>query len=580
MQASMWLVLAGTVGLAALVDGHLERALYPAQTDPIVDGPITFRLPRSGPIKEKIDGASSVHSVTNNEAGWSLTVVRQHLDVVVPPLEYLQLSKVLGENRLGNSALHKEEIDGWPAVWVGGETVRNTPEGYEQSQSVTYCTVLPTRDAVMVRLESSEAIDHAELRVVHQALDSIRVAMTPAAAPIVLEGGARVTLPEGFDVYCQDDVLQKDRTIVAHRGDVGWVSAQFVPMLLGGDRIAAAKTAIGAYEHFSAAEPALTGSWLGAQVTEEAPGRWRITPAQVPGDLTRRWAYVLGGKRSEGLIVVLTAASPANEQDINQAWSALDGKIQMGQAIEPAAMFAAGTRASQGMQFTPTAGENWWLWSRGSQSLGWTREFNNLTNGESLRDTIMRNWEGGARKIAQDCWPAENGSGIIAEMIRQEATLQPSVVVRYRFQQRTILAGDATNTRIDFMGTTSQPLSWEAFGPAIVPSNRLPTLLAHLDKEPAAIWTDRFWGLEGELMAAPLLLATHPISSPNPALRGVEVEAEGTGICSQWFFKSDNTLDHANFPGDVVLTPNSKDQVSAQISGDSELAAVLHGRGN
>jgi len=77
--------------------------------------------------------------------------------------------------------------------------------------------------------------------------------------------------------------------------------------------------------------------------------------------------------------------------------------------------------------------------------------------------------------------------------------------------------------------------------------------------------------VQAELLFTPLLLLVHPVDSAAKDLRCFEVELNGTGQLSRWYFRSDGGLDHADFPGKLTCRPSMLAQVQSAMGNDPRL---------
>jgi hypothetical protein len=60
-------------------------------------------------------------------------------------------------------------------------------------------------------------------------------------------------------------------------------------------------------------------------------------------------------------------------------------------------------------------------------------------------------------------------------------------------------------------------------------------------------------------------------SQPSDAPRAVDVEVNGSGETSRWYFHPDGTFDHAEMAGGVVVQPGDANQIKSTFAGDPRM---------
>src|SRR4051812_47917982 len=96
-HALMLPILAGTSGLAALVDHSVNRSTTIGVSEPITHGNMTVRLPRGWKMIAT-EGTTAVVSVRERGAedeGRTLTVYRQRIGSLRSPFEYLAAGGII-----------------------------------------------------------------------------------------------------------------------------------------------------------------------------------------------------------------------------------------------------------------------------------------------------------------------------------------------------------------------------------------------------------------------------------------------------------------------------------------------------
>src|SRR5687768_11936341 len=131
MQATMWLILGATLGLAAFVNHERRRSLRVELGAPATYGPITVRLPRAWDVIAPRESDPRVLVSATEPAqtparrpgqGRTVTVLRERLPAARGPLEHLLISisqpaAVHGPAQW-QDAIEGVTIGGWPGLMV------------------------------------------------------------------------------------------------------------------------------------------------------------------------------------------------------------------------------------------------------------------------------------------------------------------------------------------------------------------------------------------------------------------------------------------------------------------------------
>jgi hypothetical protein len=378
-----------------------------------------------------------------------------------------------------------------------------------------------------------------------------------------------------LSVYDQPDSFRHSRSAAGLTDEGGWISAEFVPVMFSGSEPSQSLLAgLAAREQLDSRDPSLADRWITAEVTAQSPNHWTIDPQDPPDEVItgHRVAHLLTGDGGQGVIIVLSAATPASFADLDHLWDELAANIHIGKS--PPLIHALETGAAL-LQRIPVlrAGDSWRIWSSGSVQTGFTHEYVDKSLKSALRYTVHRNWTGTATAVNQQ-WGSSGDSGPWATMTRADAEVKLDSPLAFFFGETTTLSDwIVTNVR-DRAGHESST-SNRFTPPAFVLSRFLPETLARVDKTPAAFWTDRFVDVEAELFPSPLLLLAQRVENSGD-LRCVEAEVNGTGELSRWYFTPGGLLDHADFAGDLHLRPSSEAEIESAFAGDLRLTPPPH----
>jgi hypothetical protein len=579
MQLVMWIALGGTVVLAALLDQHLRRAQILSLSDPIFDGPLTFRFPATWKNwTRQAGGDATAHVATDSDNGVSRTLIisRQRVPHFMSPAQYmLRASPLTGT--ITPDAFKGVTIDGWPgeSITYAGRLV-SFSSGTDRQYSVCSAIVLPMGQAIMVRLDKNAQFEQADKQLYKQILDQIGTSATRPSegGTIRLTENIRIDVPVELSVNDQPDSLRRSRSAAALTDEGGWISVEFVPVMFSGSEPSPSLLAgLAAREQLDPRDPSLAERWINAEVTAQSPNHWTIDPQDPPDEVItgHRVAHLLTGDGGQGLIVVLNAATPASFADLDHLWDELAANIHIGKspplthALDTGAALLRKTAA-------PSPGDWWGLWSSASAPVGFTHDYVDRGLKSALRYTVRRNWNGTATAVSQQ-WGSSGDSGPWATMTRADAEGNLDSPLAFFFGETTTVSDwIVTNVRdrAGHEGSTNYTRP-----PAFVLSRYLPEALSHVEMMPTAFWTDRFAGVEGELFPSPLLLLAQRVQNSG-RLRCVEAQVNGVGEVSRWYFAADGSLDHADFAGDLHLRPSNEGEIESAFAGDRRLTAQPH----
>jgi hypothetical protein len=180
MQGIMWLILGGTVGLASLLDGHLSRGVNLA--DPIVEGPLTFRVPDDWNVVSQTNPGNTRIAYTASkpndpDAQRNFKIIHEKLSHALFPADVIrgQLGPNGAITRLAN-----KKIDGHAALLVYWSGVQGDDVDADIVQGVACCAIVPSggagqSDSVTIVFARVGALEHSDLVLVQQVLEAIKI---------------------------------------------------------------------------------------------------------------------------------------------------------------------------------------------------------------------------------------------------------------------------------------------------------------------------------------------------------------------------------------------------------------------
>ncbi|MGB7159333.1 MAG: hypothetical protein WBD40_14790 [Tepidisphaeraceae bacterium] len=595
MQATMWLILGATVGLAALVNHERRRSTRVELGSAVAEGWLVVRLPKTWErAPQDRDPRVVARAVEPDEQGLgrTVTITRDRLTKPISPLEYLLFggNQLLGLDleQAQHAAAKKELVEpiligDWPGVLVRGtrSSLRGAAPGAVPHKEVYAATVLPSGHAIVVKLEGDRPAELSDVEIVKQLAGAIEVGAQPtlgqSGETIALEGGIRLAVPESFrPVYETDDLLLRRR--LWPDGDVTrWQAAELVPCLFappdGSDETIFIKALAAVHD------PALRD----ATVTPDGPRRWRIIPPGTAGPFAVR-AYLIadelgdagaisgGPRRALMAFFHATPAAEGQESAADAAWAALSRSVSFVGKTSFAALFDAGaaevTRLrTQGLAklLGSAADDQWWIWSDTIEKkhVGWTHfnwrlatatlETPNVTRsgfrGHDGRSTRVRTaWTGELRKYNayHTVFPPTAGESIMRQTIMDGSRIAINLV---------------SSGRPIAQGSGNVP-------PQFLPGASLPLFIEKLSDKPMILQSDAYLDRDAIGAPTPLMLLVEPVTE-KPALtapdgsllRCLSIRVNGGSEATRWYVRESGEVDHVALAGGMRLAPSDSNTV-------------------
>jgi hypothetical protein len=177
MQVMMWLVLAGAVGLAALVNMQAERRHRVALSEPFPANGLTYRLPEGWRLAPADDPRVVARVVEpDRERAVSLVVDDSEAS---DPFEYLVFSGLLSPAyttaQYAQSDRQPLHFAGAEGVLVAGARVTGPRQEPTIIKEVMACAILPSGEAVTIFLLGSGPYDARDVALVRLLAGEIAV---------------------------------------------------------------------------------------------------------------------------------------------------------------------------------------------------------------------------------------------------------------------------------------------------------------------------------------------------------------------------------------------------------------------
>jgi hypothetical protein len=182
MQGIMWLILGGSVGLAALLDGHLVRASIVTLGSPIADAPFSFQLPDDWNTQTQTnpDYNSIEYTATkpdDSDAQRVLKVLHQKITSPIFPAEYV--NRLLGRNRQV-VWVEGRNVAGRPGVQVRWSSPGQSDDQTDGTNGIVFCLIVPrpsqnaAPDAITVEFERTGPLEKVDQNLFDRVVNSIK----------------------------------------------------------------------------------------------------------------------------------------------------------------------------------------------------------------------------------------------------------------------------------------------------------------------------------------------------------------------------------------------------------------------
>jgi len=179
MQMTMFFVLLGTVGLAALLDQRIGAAAVVPLGPEQAAGPLHFKLP-AGWTQVAADDLDPTVVAQASQGQRTIRIYRQHIRRMLKPEAYLDESGMFSDIFGDQQDASSQEVDqvmmgGVSALRVRGLVPHLTMMGqWMQSESVI-CAVFPNRQVVTLRMSDRTEDPDADEDFLDEIAASIRV---------------------------------------------------------------------------------------------------------------------------------------------------------------------------------------------------------------------------------------------------------------------------------------------------------------------------------------------------------------------------------------------------------------------
>lgn len=593
MQGVMWVILGVTVGMAALVNHSRRQALRVELSPPMESGNIVFQVPATWKLLQPSADqdhstrrlvARAVEPMAEGEStpGRSITIYRDVVDVPFSPIHYLFERENLAEalrdpsESSGRSSVEMLpftpiEIAGSPGVMI--ELLTHSPDlrdgrqvrgGTSIGTELVACTILPSRQALIVKLQAAGESVASDSQILKQVASAIEMRAEPrrgsAGESVSLARDTRVRVPRGLVPIYEEDPNRTSQVLWFEGEASEWMTVELVPcvLLLNGtgddERRAVANIA-------SVRDRELRR----ATVSNDGPRRWRIDPPAAPSSaFAPRRLYLLGDDRGDGGTI---SAGPrrailadfhgvaGSELRFDAVWNAIASGTSFTGSTEFAAMLTTGEAQAQSLMNTGLAtlaeaqpsAETWWLALNPASTapMGYsTLTWDALRPLGRRAGTFVR--QGGTSTVQF----TQSWSGVLNEYrCITETRINDASGTSIESEVTELRQGEL---RTDLIRAREKPVTWKRLAPPqFVPGAWLPALAGQLRTDsPMILQTDSILGFETISPTEPMaLLISSAASAGEESRRTLSIEVNGSGKTMTWHIAADGTLDRVDLPG-------------------------------
>lgn len=613
MQLVMWVILACTVAIAAVVGRSANRAnRVELAATPISVREVSVRMPAKWRVRPTggEDGrviAQATEPETERGPGRTLQVLVDRIDTPMSPLEYLaeNFSAALpGEadaEDMSYSMLSSVTIAGQPGSIITLQHAQPDPRARGAvamllHKDVYACVVLPSLQAITVHLSGQYMpADATDQELVHQIAGAITMSsqakFEPDGAVITLSPGIQISPPAQLSTVVQTDPNRTDRVLwrridastgaSAQKFNQAWTAVELVgclfPILDTSDPKRSERAT-------SALETLLLtrdGRWREAAVSEEGGGWKAVAANAVNGEkVFPATAYLLPDASGRALLAIFHGGFGG--KGFAAMWAELAGATKFLPASEIAQLEDAGAAEAARIaredwkKIFADRNEQWWLWTDqsdrphvGWQNLRWSP--GKLAADVDLRE---RHLDGEVARI-NGHWEMRDGRSYTSDLTMTQSRVGRIATI----QQKTTLAKGQLAFALKHAGT-SPVKEWKLAAPTqFIPGELLRLAMGQLAPGPMLLKTDSF-------VDCPFIAAPEPLTvtiRPGPVtqrkadgdeqpMRCVMAEVNGSGRVSRWYFDSAGELQSIDLPQGLQAQPSNDNTIRFDFGKDGQMA--------
>ena len=617
MQATLWLVLGATLGVAALVNYERRQAGQLTLADPVRLGPLRVYVPKGWKVALG-DGetpAAVMQAHEPGDGGRVLTVEYQHARELVSPLQHLADNQFTLDP-LDPAApadaepleLQRLEVAGWPGVMIPDYRPGRSPLApmAQSPRIMVAAAVLPSRDAVIVRLHGVGPSPHFDQQLLRQVSAAIETEHAPAATALDADvesidfaNGTRLVPPDGFLLVRQNDPNRLSRRLIAEQLPQRWTSLELIPCFFpihhdGEDLLSILW--------------ARDDRWWRGSATQLSPREWQADlPAAADGRFATR-AYLTADEFGHALLAVFHGMA-ADAAAFDAAWEIVARSVNFPSGDPFSDMLQTGIRAGVKMRdqeledlLKGIADEQWWLWlqvhgpanddasaasapkhdsaqpqpqaQQRETYLGWTRlqHYHDPDKWFTRRHSMWRQFD----QQVVDLEQSAESPGLLQEHDSTLDLYAAGFTTRPEFKQVVHALPENMTLQLTLHGRRLPPIRM-AMPDRYIPGGWFSLLAGRLVSKPMIVQTDAILGYEG--LCPPRLLTLliepgEPQMIDGVQLRCMNVSINGSGEVSRWYFDATHELQRIEFADGIVRRRSDRNEIASGFAGDRVLGRV------
>jgi hypothetical protein len=568
LQATLCFVLAAAVGLAAIVRSRKVHASRIELEAPETFGTLELRKPAGWTGSPHVDGVTLTEPASAERPGRKLRVWHAVNDVFMSPLEYLVRSGDLSTREatlLLDAGGPDDEsvrfrtisIAGWPGVlvsqtrWISAPGVQR-PITWKQTLA---CTILPSGEAVRLRLEGQGVADERDEKLVRRVAEKIILSSSPRPGHrgrLDLGRGIEVLIPDSLAAASMPDSFRTGRTLVAPEG-APWLAVELTPCIwLPGEPpgALASKLAVRDPEfHAGPVRQLDARTWLCERQGDSA----RLFPASVYLRIEDdgrallaefRWNAAAGGHR--------TVAS--TWQSLAAGLRFLPEEQTAQQLLRQGADVVRRLPTTPAELFDTLPLRETWQWYHESSPKTSPATLTWQPDALGLHGTVVMESSPPLAGLGGDSTHWRLGTDYVYTSHRQRTSAAGILVQETRSERGklSMILEDGRGRRlVDRSHTPSD---------ALIPGALIPWVLRRMPYQPLLLQTESILDPGAWVSGDPLTLLLEPAfdlprypAGSNEAMRCWKLEVSGSGRSSRWYLSQDGRLEAIAFGGGIHL---------------------------
>lgn len=575
MQVVMWGLLGASLGVAGYIT-HVRGRGLPLGELHQAEG-VTVLAPLGWQMRYA--STSRPRAVLRmiepgpEESARSIILVRHSLDQLTSPAEYLYRNNVPivptpRDSRIPGVLLEPLMFGGRRGVLLAMSQPlaevdeMRRPIAGRHIKKVFACTVLPTREVVMLQLTGTGQLDPQDVELVREIARRATVSPEPpirsSIASVILAGGVRTGVPAGFIPEDRADMARTSKVLLNEREAGPWTSIELVPCFLPTGQMTDQDLLAMAAMHDAA--------FSGGAVRRLEPGRWKLDAREgsTPFPLSAR----IAAHESGIAVMAVFRAGVFGTADFDELWAdvekglAFDSTPPVDEWARRGAAAVEELRKQGLSNLVPHRQPRWWMWTRDTASdpyIGWMYEALAPERWAGLRELRIRNGDGSVCRIRQEWNSDAHLSHYSLRGTHNHSVVDPAA--RDALAVRVQVGNGDLTLESPTVGRHTRPVA-----NAFVPGAWLPMILARLPEEPLLLHTDTLPGCTTASTGGLLTVFVEPtVERPREVgeapLRCLRLTVSGSGEMMYWYFDQAGQVQIIDLADGLHIHPTEPDRI-------------------